>query len=191
MPDNNRLSVNGSGLGCGVFNMTGISGYPMHDLTIIEQSCQAVIRHFWGRWGGNSRHEGVIVLFSDNTQRPIGQAIADYIVKHKLGAMVETPPTRNFNYPNDPKHLCKVWCWSVDGKATKAHAEKLTAAWIKEQDRLKKEREEAVLQQKAIAEDRLKVEQHARMVIVQPRNNLGQFVAQGNGYVAVNYNPQL
>ncbi len=56
--------------------------------------------------------KGYSYIFSDSVVNGNGQAIADFIRKHKLGSLIATRPRKNPNSGN----MIKIWIWRFNGK---------------------------------------------------------------------------
>lgn len=92
-----------SQISCGVKEWSGISSY-QDPKVALQTLARYIADHEFG-----AAH----ILFSDSIERPIGQQIADLIVKEKLGTVVATPQAVN---PNS-KNTIVVWCWTWDRPA--------------------------------------------------------------------------
>lgn len=66
------------------------------------------------------------VMFTDIKERKIGKALAQYILKHKLGTIVNTRARKNPNSGNK----VSVWIWGVNDRNLRA--------WYRKQEGIKR-----------------------------------------------------
>lgn len=109
-----------SGLGCNTYNITNVSLYDNAGPSTDNLGAENLLRDTVYQW--DLTRDSVIFCWGDRADnRTIGDELADLIEKLGLGTVIRTPATHNFNYPGQPEHACKVWCWSVDQKALQAY----------------------------------------------------------------------
>lgn len=74
-------------------------------------------------WRNDDGRERPFILFSQsddaNQGGNYGERFARYLVKHKLGKVVETPQMTNGNTGNE----CQVWLWAIDEDALREWAD--------------------------------------------------------------------
>lgn len=97
----NSLRINGSESNCGLAEINGVTHLDG------PQFCADFVKH--PQFNGYS-----VFIFSDAIQYG-GSRIAEYIRKHKLGDLTESPEYRNSNSGN----YIRVWIWYPNRQALK------------------------------------------------------------------------
>lgn len=105
---------------CAVEDINGLSD---HDTP--EEAMEEFCEHYYdGHYGPMSPLPGLILFtavvgYTDNKAKPsYGPNFKAFILKHRLGSVVESPLTTNRQ--NHPNHQIKAWLWRPNQKALQA-----------------------------------------------------------------------
>lgn len=115
----NEIGKEHSGISCGMHFLYGVQFSRKTDLGIVNELLSGVLdKKVSDRVTGTVKTVScAIIVFSDADRNGGGKFFADIIRTNKLGALVETEPTRN---PNSGNQI-RGWLWTVDYPAIKTY----------------------------------------------------------------------
>ena len=108
-PSGNALSLKIAGIGCSVFELSGVSHYGSGDKILVD--AVARIRRYTSRTVG-----GMVVIYSDVASRKGINSLNREIRAAGLGTVVEGEAIQNFNY-DDPERKVMTCVWSANLEA--------------------------------------------------------------------------
>jgi hypothetical protein len=91
-------------------NQMGSGVREMHDLWGLREEADRVIK---GIAMASRTKNAQIIIFSDTVNNNNGKRIADFIVRNKLGDIIESPASKSRN----TGAMIQTWMWSVWHKA--------------------------------------------------------------------------
>jgi hypothetical protein len=104
---------------CGVGELDGIE----HDKPLEALKGAFISRNWMGGFPKEEYEDPTVafMLFTGVTKEKYAQRFKAYLLRHKLGEVIETPSRMNPNMPNRIRGGIKAYLWHVDREALRAH----------------------------------------------------------------------